>query len=420
MDPEEIEKRRQEAIEAMHKDIQERVDAGVTPLTDALAEIKTRSDEIDKKMERMELMLSQKAVSGGEDLLASGEFSVSRLCESMISRNSNQSDWRRHAETEWEYLDQAFEQRAGDPATSPDAAGGVLVPEQIAYGMLVEPYQDYIPLLTLGVNQMPNLIGDTVEIPTVLNRVGAETPAEHAEYAEANDQELDMGAVTLSPHTAQAIMKPSRQFLKRAVGGNDLIAREIGKALPREMSLKGFAGDGAGGRPTGMKAVGGAQAVDFAGVGAYSPAIFEKLSQMEGLLGDIDALENPNDIVIAMHHKALRNIRGMKSENAAAGTASRDMPRANIWDAANNTLFGYKYATTGGGLLGGANTDMIMFNRSEVHLGTWGGIMIEASALAESAMRHRRVLISAWLEYDWGFTREETIVKANNFDCSGV
>lgn len=420
MDPEELEKRRQDAIEAMHKEIQERVDNGVTPLKDALAEIKTRSDEIDKKMDRMELMLSQKSVSGGEDLATSGEFSVSRLCESLISRNSHQGNWRSHAEAEWEYLDQAFDKRAGDPSTSPDAAGGVLVPEQIAYSMLIEPYQDYIPLLTLGVNQMPNLTGDTVEIPSVLNRVGAETPAEHAEYAEADDQELDMGAVTLSPHTAQAIMKPSRQFLKRAVGGNDLIAREIGKALPREMSLKGFAGDGADGRPTGMKSVVGAQSVDFNGIPIYDPELFEKISEMEGKLGDIDALENPNDIVIAMHHKALRNIRGMKSENAAAGTISREMPRANVWDPVNNTLFGYKYATTGGGLAGGAATDMLMFNRSEVHLGTWGGIMVEASALAESAMRHRRVLISAWLEYDWGFTRPATIVKANNFLCTGV
>lgn len=414
-DQNDLDKKRADAVEALHNTVREQVDSGLKPFAEAHEEIRAGMKAIEERFERMETMQRSVDVPGASDAFASGELSLGRVCLSLEARKKGDSNWRAFAPGEWEVSDQA---RAGDPSMTPDSSGGFLIPNQLHTDLFVKPFEDYLIPATMGARVITGLTGGAQSIPRLDSILDADTPAEHEA---ATKKELDLGELKVEPRVAQATMEPSRQFLRAGVGATELISQLIGEAIPRKISKMAFSGTGAAGQPVGILNAPGVQSVDFAGIsGPYSPEVYYKLSEMEGKLEDIDALQFAGTAGWAMQSRAKRAFRGMKSENAVAGTPSAEMARKSVYDAAAREILGYQFRTTGGGLTGGAQTDVILGDWSQMGIFYWGGLMLEATDKTHKAVTQREVLISAYQEYDIGLFRPSSFCVAKNFDTTGL
>lgn len=420
-DTKKLDEQRAAQIEALHNKIREFVDEGVKPFAEAHAELQAGMKEINERFDRLEAQSRIMDAPGAAEEAKAKGFSLSKVARSLIAKANQDSKWRDYAGLEWDISDAS---RANDPSTSPDQYGGFIVPPVLQQQLLIEPYMDYLVPAALGATVLQGLTGSPVLIPKLIDWIDADTLVEHQE---ATDKEVEFGQIRLEPRTAQAVVNPSRELLNMGTGADRLLRDLIGKSITKKISAMAFAGTGSTGQPVGVKNAPGVQAVDFA-AGTYAVAspydhgheLYYKLLEMEGKLEDIDALQDSQNASWAMAAKAKRAIMGMKSQNAAAGTESLDVNRASVFSAAEDSILGYGYRTTGGGLVAGAQTDLILGDWSQMILGYWGGLVIEASASTERAMRRREVMLSAYQMYDVNFFKPEAFCVATNFNTTTI
>lgn len=400
--------------------IREGVDSGTLELREGMAKLQTELEEAKATIERNAALSRVSDVPGMAEE-ARGKFSFSRVARSLVARYKQDPKWREYAGFEWECDEQV---RANDPSLSPDEFGGFIVAPQIQNERLIEPFLDYIVPQSLGATVLTGLSGSPVLVPKIVTEAEAESLVEHEA---ATDTEVELGQIRMEPRTAQAVINPSRQFLTLGQGADALLESQIGKAVAKKISRMAFSGTGSSGEPIGVKNAPGINSVNFTAApnAVASPYAFEhelyyKLLQMEGALEDIDALQDAGSIGWAMHAKAKRAILGMKSENASAGTDSLDVGRAPVGGRAVDQILGYQFRTTGTGLTGGATTDLILGDWSQMVVGYWGGLMMEATTSTERAVRRREVMISVYQDYDIGFFHPEAFCVAKNFNTTNV
>lgn len=420
-DTKKLDEQRAAQIEALHNKVREFVDEGVKPFAEDHAELQAGMKEIHERFDRLEAQSRIMDVPGAAEEAKAKGFSMTKVCRSLLARANHDSNWRDIAPLEWEISDAS---RANNPSTSPDQYGGFIVPPVLQQSLLIEPYIGYLIPAALGATVLNGLYGSPVLIPKLVSEIDADTLVEHQA---ATDKEVEFGQIRLEPRTAQAVVNPSRELLNMGNGADQLLRDLIGKSITKKISLMAFTGNGAAGQPVGVKNAPGVQSVDFT-AGTYAVAspydhgheLYYKLLEMEGKLEDIDALQDAQTASWAMHAKAKRAIMGMKSQNATAGTESLEVNRASVFSTAENTILGYGYRTTGGGLVAGAQTDLILGDWSQMLIGYWGGLVIEASAQTERAMRRREVMLSAYQMYDVNYFHPEAFCVATNFNTTTI
>ena len=423
--PEMIAERKEQALAQLEESVKRAVDTQSATQEERNVLIETGMTEIRSEIEALTAQLTLQDVPGAADE-ARGKYNLATAVSSLVALadGSTAEVARAMSPLEWEISDACNEKRAGDPSTSPGHAGGFIIPPEIHTEMLVEPFMDYLLAAALGANIMPDARTSPFKIPTVTAHLGTSTPVEHQA---ASTTTIDFGEVSLTQRACQVVLDPSREFLSQGEGASALLSKMIGEAIPRGINKMVFTGTAANGQCNGLKNQQGTQSVDFetgtyqmpaSGANPYHTNLAHKLEAMEGKLDDIDAIQNPDTVAWAMHSRAKRAIRNIKSENAAAGTPSLELGRSNVYDSMANEILGYRFRTTGGGLTGGADTDIILGDWRQMVIAYWGGLVLNVSTQSRQNLLQREVTMSAHQMYDMGLTRPDSFVLANNFNTT--
>ncbi|MBL4771897.1 MAG: phage major capsid protein [Planctomycetes bacterium] len=420
---EEEKQRRAEQIQAAEDKVRKMVDDKVITISESVAELAEQVKALNERHAKDDELARSRDVPGSGDMFESGEWSIGRVATSLIARANMDPNYRKYAEAEWEVSDAAQGDTTRAPSTSPNSKGGFVMPEEIRYGMLIEPYENLISPVALGATVMSGLTHERVKIPMILEEFEAESLSEHEKHTQ--DQDLNMGEVLMTPYTAQVITNPSREFLDGGVGADAMLQGLLGKAIARKMTYMGFAGSNSSSEPLGVLNLPNLQSVDFAAGNTptttakpYHPNAYYNLLEMEGKLEDIDALDNEATSRWAIHPIVKRVMQGMKSENAAAGTESLEMDRKAIYDSGESSILGRGFVSTARGLKKGAQATAILGDWSEMYLGLWGNLMIDASTQTERAMRRREVMLSVYQRYTWAYGRPNWFVAAKNWNLT--
>jgi len=299
-------------------------------------------------------------------------------------------DWQ-NAGFEKEVFDQTRTKALSQGTTT---AGGFLVPAEIITEM-VEMLRSKIVLNALGATVMDGLSGAPVEIPT---QTGAATGFWVAENAAITASDQAFGQISMTPHGAAAMTKLSNRLLQLSNPAAEAIVRkDLVEVLARLIELAAIRGSGVGAEPTGIaNTVGiGTVAIGVDGGPITLDLIYDLALQVEQ--ADVD-LTNPGFI---MHPKLWNIIRKLKD------TQNRNLlePDAELAPM-KGTLVGYPYATstqiptnlTKG--VGTALTELYFGNFSDLVIGMWGGMELDATSQAGTAFESHQTWVKIFQDVD--------------------
>jgi HK97 family phage major capsid protein len=390
----------------MRDDIAAAVAAGTKTLSEAIAEGNQRMEAIESRIAAIEDNSRRQTLPGSADARGTDgkTFMFMNVIRSLALRSTGVSEsiWRAEAELEWEMSDQLRnEQRA--MGVSPDSAGGFLVPGEVLVAQLIEKLRPRLIATLLGATEA-DFVTTPVDIPKEVTDPDVDALAEN-ESGNASDAEL--GQLRLEPHTAQSYMEISRRLLFAGTGVETILVRMMTKAIAvtwNEWALKGTGGK----QPVGIFNTLGIGSVDFSGVtiGAndVGPDFYQTMLLFEERLRNADAFAGAGKLGWAIPVKMIRAMMQVKSENAAAGTQSLDMARNTITTGTDRVLLGYNYETSTQ-LLDGAESEVIFGDWESLIMATFGNMILEASNVADQAMRKRQTHIVAAIDVDTAVTQ---------------
>lgn len=367
---------------------------------------------IDERLKPLEERAAQFSLPGSEDPEPTadnpeGGYSYVRMCRAWAEGD------RTLAPREWEMHEQLRAQ-----ATNIDADGGFLVPHQVVHDTIIPLLRPRLIVMELGVTEVPNIEQwGSITFPKADTEPIGEDVTENQAPAEEGFTFTDL---TIEPKMCSVFMKSSRRFLRIGVGAEQYLRTTLARILAQKMNLNLLRGTG-GAQPVGVINWPGVQTVDF--VNSTSGAVVEpdfylRMLEMEGKIEDADALMGRLGWAVATKFK--RAARQIKSENAAAGTASLEMDRKVFTTGAPTRMLDYEYRVTTQ-LTNGADTQAVFGNWEDMIVATWGsGVRIEASNTANDALQKQQTHIAAAIEYGSGIAHAASFVKAINLDTASI
>lgn len=390
----------------MRDDIAAAVVAGTKTLSEAIAEGNQRMEAIESRIAAIEDNSRRQALPGSADARGTDgkTFLFSNVIRSLGLKSCNEPEkiWRAEAELEWEMSDQLRDQKRA-MGVSPDSAGGFLVPGEVLISQLIEKLRPRLIATILGATEA-DFITTPVDIPKEVTDPDVDALAEN-ESGNASDAEL--GQLRLEPHTAQSYMEISRRLLFAGTGVETILVRMMTKAIAvtwNEWALKGTGGK----QPVGIFNTLGIGSVDFSGVtiGAndVGPDFYQTMLLFEERLRNADAFAGAGKLGWAIPVKMIRAMMQVKSENATAGTQTLDMARHTITTGTERELLGYPYETSTQ-LLDGTESEVIFGDWESLIMATFGNMILEASNVADQAMRKRQTHIVAAIDVDTAVTQ---------------
>ena len=105
--------------------------------------------------------------------------------------------------------------------------------------------------------------------------------------------------------------------------------------------------------------------------------------------------------------------------NAAAGTDSLEMSRHMFSAGTEEFILGYRYRRTTQ-LASGTQTEAIFGDFSKAVLATWNNLSIEASNVADDALKKRQTHIVAYIDVDVAVTQPTACCVSQNLDPSSI
>ena len=378
-----------------------------------LEEFHTRLEEV----QRAQAELRRGVIPGSAEERHHGEtFSMQKVATSLLARSSGNSNYRDLAPMEWEMHDAVIED-AGDAgivyraqATSPDSLGGFVVPGEVRDEFFQEQLRPKIVLFDLGMSEL-TASTTPVDIP-VEGTVPTVDAVSENQANTAADVTFDQ--LRAEPHTAQSFIKASNRFLSMGTQGESYLRNIMARELAITFNSWGLVGSGANGQPIGVYNRAG-NTVTFAGDGCDN-AIYDDLLRMEEEVALDNALEGT--LGWALPVKAVRAIRKIKSENAAASTESINVDRnamAMMTEGASPTVLGYPYRRTTQ-LASSADAEVIFGDWSRLVMVSWGSLVIEASRHNDTAFEQRQTHIIAYQDVDFVVTQPNAFAIASGWD----
>ena len=317
--------------------------------------------------------------------------------------------YEREAPMEW-----AMSEEIRDMGTTPDTAGGFLVPTQVFDEEIIPLLRPRVVAMELGVTEL-QAQGSPVEIPTETTAPTVDAVAENTANTAAD---MAFGSLIATPHTAQSYIKASRRFLSMGAGAEAFIRRRMAEEIALTMNQWILKGTGAAGEPTGILNTTGVN--DLGGAGSWlTTAGYTDLLKMEGLVAEADGLEGAGALGWCLHPRAMRALRQMQVDNAGTDVnlASRVFSAA-----AEQQILGYNFRTStqldSGS--GGATGEVIFGNWEKAILCQWGNLSVEASNVADDALSKRQTHIVAYMDMDVIVTQPGAFAIENGIDLSGI
>ena len=265
-----------------------------------------------------------------------------------------------------------IQQRAQTVGDDAGAKGGALVASTPQF---VYPLQPNLPIESLGVNVMSNLVGD-VPLPTS----GTFTFSYTGETDAVSATDVAIAGPTLSPKRCSGVVDISRKLLlQSSFNVEQYIIGLINQAYGNAITTAAISGAG-GDAPTGLYDLITTNINTTAGVPTYATVL-----DLESL---VDAADGTNVARGYLSDTKLRAIiKGTKLDSGSG-----------LFLSDGKELNGYKYeaSTLVGTLDAGASHPLIFGDWSQLHVGYWGQMSILVDPYTQAASGKVRLIVDGY------------------------
>jgi len=402
--------KRAEFEEALKGTLTEAVRAGLTSVDEAQNTMNERMAQLEARLDAApEPTHSLPGASSSQD---GEEYSLGRVFRALGKGAHN---FEKEAPMEW-----AMSEEIRDMGTTPDTAGGFLVPTQVFDQEIIPLLRPRVIAMELGVQEL-QATGSPVEIPSEQTGPTVDAVAENAANTAAD---LSFGSLIATPHTAQSYIKASRRFLSMGAGAENFIRNRMAEEIALTMNQWILKGTGAAGQPTGilnttgLATNGAAGAANWVSGSNSDTTAYIDLLKLEEALADADALEGAGALGWAFPPIVKRALRQIATA-AASGTDITMAP--SVFSAGAETqVLGHNYRTSTQLSAVAASTEVLFGNWEKAMLVQWGNLSVEASNTADDAMSKRQTHIVAYMDMDVIVTQPSAFTAITNLDLTGI
>ena len=383
-------------------------------LTDAvrsgLASVDEAQATINERMAQMETRLEAATkpthdLPGAESSQDGDSYNLGRVFRAL---GKGPHAFEKEAPMEW-----AMSEEIRDMGTTPDTAGGFLVPTQVFDQEIIPLLRPRVIAMELGVQEL-QATGSPAEIPSEQTAPTVDAVAENAANTAAD---MSYGSLIATPHTAQSYIKASRRFLSMGTGAENFIRNRMAEEIALTMNQWILKGTGAAGEPTGI--------LNTTGIGSLTSgswattAALSDLEQLEELIGDANALEGAGALGWALHHRAKRALRTIPTNNAGLDI---NMVHRAFSAGSETQILGHPFKTSTQLASGatGATGELIFGNWEKAMLVQWGNLSVEASNVADDALSKRQTHIVAYMDMDVVVTQPGAFAAITDLDLSSI
>jgi len=373
------------------------VDEAQKVMNERLASFEARMDSIQRPSHDL---------PGAEETHDGDSYNMGRVFRALAK---GPHAYEREAPMEW-----AMSEEIRDMGTTPDTAGGFLVPTQVFDEEIIPLLRPRVVAMELGVTEL-QAMGSPVEIPTETTAPTVDPVAENTANTAAD---MAFGSLIATPHTAQSYIKASRRFLSMGTGAEAFIRRRMAEEIALTMNQWILKGTGAAGQPTGILNTTGVN--DLAGAGTWTgTGAYKDLLELEGLVAEANGLEGAGALGWCLHPRAMRALRQMQVNN---GSTDINVAARVFSAAAEQQILGYNFRTSTqlNSGSGGATGEIIFGNWEKAILAQWGNLSVEASNVADDALSKRQTHIVAYMDMDVIVTQPGAFAIENGIDLSGI
>lgn len=373
------------------------VDEAQKVMNERLASFEARMDSIQRPSHDL---------PGAEETHDGESYNMGRVFRALAK---GPHAYEREAPMEW-----AMSEEIRDMGTTPDTAGGFLVPTQVFDEEIIPLLRPRVVAMELGVTEL-QAMGSPVEIPTETTSPTVDPVAENTANTAAD---MAFGSLIATPHTAQSYIKASRRFLSMGTGAEAFIRRRMAEEIALTMNQWILKGTGAAGQPTGILNTTGVN--DLAGAGTWTgTGAYKDLLELEGLVAEANGLEGAGALGWCLHPRAMRALRQMQVNN---GSTDINVAARVFSAAAEQQILGYNFRTSTqlNSGSGGATGEIIFGNWEKAILAQWGNLSVEASNVADDALSKRQTHIVAYMDMDVIVTQPGAFAIENGIDLSGI
>ena len=376
------------------------VDEAQKVMNERLASFEARMDSIQRPSHDL---------PGAEETHDGERYNMGRVFRALAK---GPHAYEREAPMEW-----AMSEEIRDMGTTPDTAGGFLVPTQVFDEEIIPLLRPRVVAMELGVTEL-QAMGSPVEIPTETTAPTVDAVAENTANTAAD---MAFGSLIATPHTAQSYIKASRRFLSMGTGAEAFIRRRMAEEIALTLNQWILKGTGAAGQPTGILNTTGIGSV---GAGTwYSSGVtttaYTDLLKLEGTVAEANGLEGAGALGWCFHPRVQRALRQIESN-----AAGQDVQMAGkvFSAAAEQAVLGYNYRTSTQLDAGSASgTGEIIFgNWEKAILCQWGNLSVEASNVADDALSKRQTHIVAYMDMDVIVSQPGAFAVMNDIDLSSL
>jgi HK97 family phage major capsid protein len=358
---------------------------------DEIPKLKQRVDDLDSRTRARKWA----GGIGGDEM---GKFSLFKALRGLTT-----NDWT-DATHEREVL---FDHRVRDLGTSPDSAGGYLVPSQEIPEM-IEMLRAQTAVVQAGATVLSDLKGSPVKLPK--QSAGA-TAYWVGEGSEISPSDLSFGQVVLTPRKVAAMCKLSNELLSMSLPQAESVVRQdLVQQLSLAIDLAALRGSGAV-EPQGVAQTPGIGTVSVSGTLTSLDPLFDAVAALEGA----NALRGKLGFVCHPAVKAqLRKLKAPQFSEDPGGmymlpplvvallSSDRSLEEAVGYPLFASTQIPINLGT------GTNETEIYFGNWQDLVIGQWAGLAILASPHAGDAFAKDQVWIRVTLLVDVALRHPES------------
>lgn len=386
---------------------------GVNALKDRLEVNHKAHDDRLTRIERSILDKGIAIIGAKTDELPKKKWSWARLCFAMATNNWRYAPFEKEECEKWQ--DQYDKMVVQQTMIAADLSlGGALIPPQYI-AELIELLRPALITGALGVTMMDGLIGSPVTIPRQTGKSTAYWIAPEGTSITASD--LATGKLDLQPHTCAALVKLSNNLTLLANPSVEaIVRRDIALTLAEEIDKQFFQGDGALGKPVGLKNqapvipdAGSFTATDAGTIANSIQNIIKAVEENEGLKGTLKFACTPASYWVVA--KALDADKRIGIQPQAQASISTPLPTDWFgFPVLRSTLVDIITAAT-------ADSHNVYFgNWMDSILGMWSTLQIAASNTADTAFKNNELWVRAIAYVDYGVRNEKSFAKMKDVE----
>lgn len=392
----------------MTQEVQPLIDKGVAEAKDLIGAIDTQVKELAAWIEEQKAKagVSLPGVDEGKE-----KFSFAKAAYAMARK-----DWK-NAGYERDVIE-ATTAKAQTSGVSAD--GGALVPNEVAAD-IIDRLRPMSVLMNAGISEM-NFSGiGKYELPRV---TGSTSAYWLGELDTITDSQAAFDRVSLTPKKVAALVHMSRELLYDANQSvENFLRNDMAQQLALAIDIKGLRGDGLNDTPLGILNTVGINSVTGAN---GTQAVWQTFDDLIAALEDADALGGRLKFI--SNPRVFRALRGQTSLEFSGQVAPGGEPLMMplVSDAKLRELLGYDFGATtqipknktkGSG---SALSELYFGDWSQLILGRWGGLELDASDTAGDNFKNYGYSIRAVTRVDFAVRQPKAFVVAPDIGTARV